>query len=247
MGAVTRLTLHLSFVLLFCSFKCRAIAPCSNGTPCPVEIGTSTFDNSEYVPTAVGCRSTVSVKFAPFSGSQPPIVRMCERKPSGSCIIRPGITLNDFQQNCCGAPFLGRPQNCTNPAQADSPASVFQCVQIITQSRGSATTVNVTLFAPFQSDLATDGQIEICLIASDSAQAANPAWSAPYCIIFQVQRCSTCLQAGQSLSALAHSVGTHWTQIYSANSQINDPDDVLAGQVPHRHSSFAAAGRPLSP
>ena len=100
------------------------------------------------------------------------------------------------------------------------------------QSSGTAAVANVTLFAPYQSDLANDGQLEICLISTDAARASNPVWSIPYCIVYQVQRCSTCLQKGQSLSSLAHAYGTHWTQVYSANSQINDPDEVSEGQVP---------------
>ena len=218
------------FLLSISSFASSS-SPCSNGAACPVEIGTSTFDNSNFVITATGCQTTVSAKFASGSGSLPPVVKMCERNPSGTCIIRPGVVLSSFQQNCCSAPYLQRPPNCTNPAQIDSPASVFQCVQMVSRTHGAATQVNITLFPPYQSDLVNAGQIEVCLIASDAAQPSSPAWSTPYCIVFQVQRCSTCLSKGQSLSSLAHDIGTHWTQIYSANSQINDPDQVVEGEV----------------
>jgi hypothetical protein len=205
---------------------------CPDGVACPIEIGSSSFDNSKYVSTAVGCQSTVSIKFASSNNAAPPpIVAMCERKPSGTCIQRPGVVLSDFQRNCCRLPYLVRPQNCTHPAQQDSPASIFQCAQLLSQTQSAATLVNVTLLAPYQSDLINDGQIEICLIARDAPQSSVPVWSIPYCIVFQVRRCTTCLSKGDSLSSLAHAVGTHWTQIYSANSHINDPDRVSEGEV----------------
>eukprot|EP00292_Cryptomonas_paramecium_P033580 CAMPEP_0113723210 /NCGR_PEP_ID=MMETSP0038_2-20120614/38269_1 /TAXON_ID=2898 /ORGANISM="Cryptomonas paramecium" /LENGTH=302 /DNA_ID=CAMNT_0000652719 /DNA_START=12 /DNA_END=920 /DNA_ORIENTATION=+ /assembly_acc=CAM_ASM_000170 len=189
-----------------------------------------TFNNSRVISSAPGCKLSFSATFmSSLNATSAPIVVLCERNSKGHCIQRFGVNLTRFQRSCCESPFLARPSNCTSIAQSDSPLSIFQCVQLDSVSINTTTSVNVTFLAPYQSDLVNDGQNEICLIAKDTA--ASNTWSLPYCIVYQVERCSVCVSRGQTLSTLAAKFGTHWTQIYSGNTHLNDPNDIAEGQL----------------
>jgi len=158
-----------------------------------------------------------------------PSVSICERQPSGACTTKPGAILTDFQKSCCRVPFHERPAACSAAPEMGTPMDAFQCMEL-TSHQGATGLTNATLrfMAPFESDLQNQGQVEVCLVASLSTGEASD----PFCVVFQVERCSTCLEDGEGLAKLARRHGTHWTQLYTTNPEIDgDPDKVIEGQV----------------
>mmetsp|Transcript_27801 Transcript_27801/g.70026 ORF Transcript_27801/g.70026 Transcript_27801/m.70026 type:complete len:344 (-) Transcript_27801:209-1240(-) len=200
----------------------RATQPC-------VDAGDArTYDNTQVYRTAVGCVKSLSVVFS-GPNSTSPTVHMCERQPSGACVPRPGALLTPFQRRCCEVPFQERHAECSAAPDQGLPMDTFQCMQL-TQSaeNGGRTNATLSFMAPFQSDLQNAGQVEVCLVASHGSAAQ----SGPFCVVFQVERCSVCLQEGEGLSVLARKYGTHWTQLYTSNPEITgNPDNVDEGQL----------------
>mmetsp|Transcript_5607 Transcript_5607/g.13101 ORF Transcript_5607/g.13101 Transcript_5607/m.13101 type:complete len:333 (+) Transcript_5607:158-1156(+) len=213
-----------------CLILSTAETACERGVPCIIGKGSDTFDNSEVIPTAVGCTRTVDVRFRPFEGNASVEIEMCEFDSQGQCVYRPGVVLNDFQRECCQKPFQSREAACLGAGQEHAPLSIFQCIQVRrTEHGGGEATAHVTFVAPFQGDLSNGGQAQACVRGRD---AASGAVSRPYCLLFHIQRCARCLQEGQGLTGMAKEVGTHWTQIYSANPEMRDnPDWVGVGEL----------------
>ena len=155
---------------------------------------------------------------------------MCEFDSTGTCVHRPGVLLDEFHRHCCQQPFQSRDAACSAPGQEHAPLSIFQCIQLsYSHHPGGHTTAHLTFLAPFQADLANRGQAQACVRAR---HPPDGELSAPYCLLFHIQRCSVCLQEGQGLTALAKEVGSHWTQLYSANPGItSNPDNLAVGQL----------------
>jgi hypothetical protein len=210
---------------------------CSDGRPCVVEKGTLSYDNAEVYPTAVGCLRTVPVTFGSGIADGSALrMSLCELLPSGECRLREGVLLKNstaFHQQCCSQRVQDRAPACVPDSQKDIPQSVLNCVELDVKVDQEQTPGlvhgNVTLKVPFLSDLANNGMLEVCVVAyhTDAHGNATGPFSQPYCILFEAQRCSTCLQEGQSLVMLAKAFGTHWTQIYSANPEITSNPDAL--------------------
>jgi len=218
-------------LLLLGAATCAQSQPlCGGGVPCVVDKGKSSFDNAEYVSTAVGCSQTVNVKFgSALNATSSPTISMCERDAEGVCRYKSGVILNQFQRDCCTKAFVQRSRSCIAPTMADDPNSIFQCIQLSYTIEPGHTTAHVTFFGSYGSDLVNGGQVEVCLVASHGNRTQA---SAPYCILLVVQRCSVCLQPGEGLAAVAKRYGSHWTQIYSANPDIKgNPDDLQVGQL----------------
>jgi len=210
---------------------------CGGGRPCVVGKGTSSYDNAEVYQTAVGCLRTAPVQFGSgFDGGSPPGMSLCELLASGECRLREGVQLTNSpaQQACCSQRVQDRAPSCVPASQRDIPQSVLNCVELKTEQTPGHVSGNLTLMVPFLSDLANNGNLEVCVVAyqTDAHGNATGPLSLPYCITFEAQRCSTCLQEGQSLVMLAKAFGTHWTQIYSANPAItSNPDALVVGQL----------------
>ena len=131
-----------------------------------VDKGKSSFDNAEYVSTAVGCSQTVNVKFGSgLDATSSPTISMCERDAEGVCRYKSGVILNQFQRDCCTLAFVKRSRSCIAPTMADDPNSIFQCIQLSYTIEPGHTTAHVTFFGSYGSDLVNGGQVEACLVA----------------------------------------------------------------------------------
>lgn len=192
--------------------------------------GGESFDNSEYIRMAVGCSATAHVKFGSgLDSTTSPTVSMCERDAEGNCKYKSGVILNQFQRDCCAIAFVKRSRSCIAPTMADDPNGIFQCIELTYSVEPGYITAHVTFFGAYGTDLINNGQVEACLVAS---HGNGTRASSPYCVLFVVQRCSVCLQPGEGLASVAKRFGSHWTQIYSANPDINgNPDDLEVGQL----------------
>jgi len=195
-----------------------------------VDRGGESFDNSEYIRMAVGCSATAHVKFGSgLDSTTSPTVSMCERDAEGNCKYKSGVILNQFQRDCCAIAFVKRSRSCIAPTMADDPNGIFQCIELTYSVEPGYITAHVTFFGAYGTDLINNGQVEACLVAS---HGNGTRASSPYCVLFVVQRCSVCLQPGEGLASVAKRFGSHWTQIYSANPDINgNPDDLEVGQL----------------
>jgi len=210
---------------------------CGGGRPCVVGKGTESYDNSELYKTAVGCLITAPLQFGSgFDDGRQLGMSLCDLLPSGECRLREGVRLTDSsaQQACCSQRVQDRAPSCVPASQRDIPQSVLNCVELKTAQTPGHVSGNLSLMVPFLSDLKNNGNLEVCVVAyhTDAHGNATGPSSLPYCITFEAQRCSTCLQDGQSLMMLAKAFGTHWTQIYSANPGItSNPDALVVGQL----------------
>jgi len=222
--------LSVGLLLLGSTATVLAQPICTDGVPCVVDKGSASFDNAEFVTTAVGCSETVNVKFgSALDSTTAPTVAMCERDVEGNCKYKSGVILNQFKRDCCAIAFVKRSRDCIAPTMADDPNGVFQCIQLSYTIEPGHVTAHITFFGSFGSDLVNGGQVEVCLTASHGNGTMS---SSPYCILFVVQRCSVCLQPGEGLASVAKRYGTHWTQVYSANNDIKgNPDDLAVNQL----------------
>ncbi len=153
----------------------RAIASefCEPGYPCVAQRGTTSFNNSEIMLTAVGCTRTVDVRFVPFEGNASIAVAMCEFDANGVCVFRPGVVLDNFQRQCCQTPFQSREARCSARGQEHAPLSIFQCIQLsYTHHQHGHITAHLTFFAPHQADLSNGGQAQVR--APSSLHPASP-------------------------------------------------------------------------
>jgi len=65
-----------------------------------------------------------------------------------------------------------------------------------------------------------------------------------YSIDVQVQRCSACLEKAEGLNMLAKRLGTHWTQVYSANHDIvGSPDELEQARLLRLGSLYSVRKR----
>jgi len=231
--APVEMRLHCLFIassLVLLAAGAGSMDPACDGAtqPC-VDMGDArTYDQMQVYRTAVGCIKPLSVVFTGLNGTSP-TVHMCERQPSGACVPKPGAMLTPFQRMCCEVPFQERPALCSAAPDQGLPMDNFQCMELTQDPEpGGRTNVTLRFMAPFQSDLLNSGQVEVCLVATDGGGAQ----SHPYCIVYQVERCTVCLGQGEGLSVLARKYGTHWTQLYTSNPEITgNPDNVDEGQL----------------
>eukprot|EP00960_Hanusia_phi_P059357 764147-Hanusia_phi.AAC.5 len=214
-------------------------------------LSNSSFNNSGLVQTALHCSRAVNVTFLSSDRQLAPQVYMCEKDHTGACRYRRGVWLTPEIRSCCDMPHYDRPKECLSAGADDDPMSVFHCAQLSTTQNQDEGTVTATLslFTPswvWQNN-GPENDIEICLVAYFRDMASDP-----YCILFAVQLCSTCVQTGDTLSLLARSAstslirrnfmtqsyalysvhGTHWTQLFSANPDLAlNPDALHEGQL----------------
>ena len=131
---------------------------CPGGVPCVVGKGDASFDNSEYIRTAVGCSKTVHVKFGSGQDStSTPTVAMCERDANDNCNYKSGVILNPSKRDCCAKAFVQRSRTCIAPTMADDPNGVFQCIQMSYTVEAGYTTAHVTFFGAYGTDLVNNG------------------------------------------------------------------------------------------
>ena len=162
----------------------------------------ASFNNSEYVETALHCSRSVQVTFLTSDPLVAPQVYMCEKDHTGACRYRRGVWLTPQIRSCCEMPHYDRPKECLSAGADDDPMSVFHCAQLSVKQDAEAGTANanLSLFTPswFWLNNGAENDIEICLVAYHNEESSEP-----YCILFSVQLCSTCVQVGDTLSSLA--------------------------------------------
>ena len=203
-------------LLLLGAATCAQSQPvCSGGVPCVVDKGGGSFDNSEYISTAVGCSKTVNVKFgSALDATSSPTISMCERDAEGVCKYKSGVILNQFQRECCAKAFVQRSRSCIAPTMADDPNGVFQCIQLSYTIEPGHTTAHVTFFGAYGTDLINGGQVEACLTAShgNGTQVQRPTCSCSMALAFRmrVRACARAcaLHVASSAYVRAHRMST---------------------------------------
>mmetsp|Transcript_22126 Transcript_22126/g.44775 ORF Transcript_22126/g.44775 Transcript_22126/m.44775 type:complete len:342 (+) Transcript_22126:318-1343(+) len=227
-------TYLLGGVVLFAFLAgANGVATCTDASsPCVIGMGNSSYDNSVPFLTAVGCRKDIYVTFGSLiSDTDSPNVELY----TTTNIKKNSKDLNPVQEACCVEAPLDREKSCVvDRAMETKPFDLFECISLDTTEKWPGyTRAKVTFITPYDSDMNNDGQLFFCLWAShNQGGQTNPLRSAKYCITIQVQRCSACLKDGEGLTNMAKQWGTHWTQIYSANEDIEGtPDYLEAGRL----------------
>jgi len=224
----------LSLALLGTAVSVAHAATCeSAASPCVIDIGNSSYDNSQTFLTAVGCEKRIEVVFGSLLDdvTSPHVELFTTTNTKKNSRI-----LDAAQQACCIEAPLDRASTCVvDRAQERQPFDLFECINLdITDKWPGYTRAKVTFVAPYNSDMSNNGELSFCLAAAhdETGNSQNPLRSQPYCIHIQVQRCSACLRKGEGLTNMAKQWGTHWTQIYSANEDIlGSPDSLEEGRL----------------
>mmetsp|Transcript_45673 Transcript_45673/g.108252 ORF Transcript_45673/g.108252 Transcript_45673/m.108252 type:complete len:335 (-) Transcript_45673:60-1064(-) len=230
----TQETLLFGLAVLVAAVYVAQAATCdSAGSPCVIDVGTSSYNNSETFLTAVGCVKEIHVVFGSLLDDvTSPHVELF----TTSGTKRNSIVLDAEQEACCENAPLDRASTCIiDRSEEKIPFTLFRCINLdITDQWPGYTRAKVTFIAPYNSDMTDDGKLSFCLTAAHDPTftSTNPLRSQPYCIDIQVQRCSACLKQGQGLVNMAKQWGTQWTQIYSANQDIiGSPDHLEEGRL----------------